>query len=388
VSISPLLQRTYEQPLTLELLAKHVPAVKAGHEANERLRALDPAYKPATEAERHELNELRKTVRAGKKAQEILILSALPLIKNLASKEFYRRKAWSSRISYDDILQEAISGFIRGLLAFKPEETKSSPTNYLGQWIITNIRRKLEVMEHDFFIPYEIVERNRRIVAVRSRLTTELEREPTDQELLVALNDKEQRPGNKWGRSNGDASETPSKRNTDLTQEHLDASRALSTKLYSMQSNEPADAEEEGTYERSALTLSASEPMSVDHIEAESVLNSKRAFFHEVFIMMRVGSKQRDIILRFFGMQPYEEPQNYREIVQNTGLSSRFVKNVVMAFSQYMPQKGGVFHHLILKLDEDTVTDLELDWLIPILGDWPAGVNKPVNPPSVLVTAK
>jgi DNA-directed RNA polymerase specialized sigma subunit len=389
LNTSPLLKRTYAQPLTLELLAEHVPVVKAGAAANDRIAELGESYKPTDTAARQEYNELLKQVRAGKKSQEQLIVSALPLIKNLTSKEFSRRKAWASRVSYEDILQEAIIGFIRGLLSYKPTQTKNSATNYLGQWIVVTIRRRLEVMEHDFFIPYEVVERNRKIVAVRSRLTSELEREPSDEELLDALNDNTQKT-NKWGRaaSDGPSDGSTTKRKADFTHEHLEASKQLTTKLYAMQSNEPADAEEEGMYERSSSTLSAAEPASVSNIEDASVLESKRKFFIGVFTMMKIGSKQRDIILRFFGMQPYEEPQNYREIVAETGLSSRFVKNVVMSFNQYMAQKGGIFHYQILQLDEETVVDLELEWLLPILGEWPTNVNSPVTPPNTLTAAK
>lgn len=389
-NISPLLQRTHAQPLTLELLAEKVPVVKTGYEANQEMLALPSNYQPEDDEERNRILVLKQQVREGKKAQEILIISALPLIKDLASKEFSRRKAWSSRISYEEVLQEAISGFIRGLMSYKPAKTKYSATNYLGQWVVTTIRRKLEVMEHDFFIPYEIVDRNRRIVAVRSRLTTELQREPTTEELLDALNDSSQRMTTKWGKH----TDTPTEEGEDatkkfvFTEEHLELSRQLSTKLYSMQSNEPADNDEENMYERSSSTLSAAEPASVSTIDENSVTVSKREFFMKVFITMKMGSKQKDIILRFFGMTPYSEAQTYREIVAGTGLSSRYVKNVVMSFTQYMPQKGGIFHYELLRMDDDMISDLELEWLIPILGDWPKEQRVPVPPPTVLVTSK
>lgn len=389
-NISPLLQRTNAQPLTLELLAEHVPTVKTGYEANQRLLGMPANYKAENEQEKDEINALKRQIRAGKKSQEILIISALPLIKDLASKEFSRRKAWNSRISYEEILQEAISGFIRGLMSYKPTQTKHSATNYLGQWVITTIRRKLEVMEHDFFIPYEIVERNRRIVAVKSRLTTELQREPTDTEVLEALNDSTQKTPNKWGKNTTDTAATtaPAAKKFVFTKDHLESSRELSAKLYSMQSNEPTGDEEETIYERSSTTLTAADPANVQNVEDQSVVDSKRQFFTNIFIIMKVGSKQKDIILRFFGMYPYTEPQIYREIVTQTGLSSRFVKNVVMSFTQYMPQKGGIFHEQLLKMDEDTIVDLELDWLIPILGEWPVSQKIPTPPPAVLTSAK
>lgn len=388
------MQRTYAQPLTLELLAEKVPAVKLGYEANLQLQKLPAGYKAVSAEEREQINNLHKTARAGSSAQEALILSALPLIKDLASKEYSRRQAWSSRVSYEDLLSEAIAGFIRGLLSYQPAKTKHSATNYLGQWVVTTVRRKLETLEHDFSIPYEVVERNRRIVAVRSRLTAELKQEPTDEELLIALNDKTQKPGNKWGKvADTETPEIPveekpvSKRSAQFTQEHLDLSRELTAKLYTMKSNEPTDADDEGSYERSSTSISATAPKNVTDIETTSITDSKKKFFMEVFLLMRIGSKQKDIILRFFGMEPYNEPQIYREIVKETGLSSRFVKNVVMSFNQYMPQKGGIFHQQLLLLDYETAVDLELEWLLPILGEW---IYKKdiVPPPPILTTAK
>ena len=389
------MQRTYAQPLTLELLAEKVPLVKTGYEAHQRLQEMPAASTAMSSTEREEYQNLQRLVTKGKDAQEALIMSALPLIKDLASKEYSRRQAWASRVSYEELLSEAVAGFIRGLLSYHPAKTKHSATNYLGQWVVTTVRRRLETMEHDFSIPYEVVERNRRIVAVRSRLTAEMKREPTDEELLDALNDKDQKPGNKWGKSvtpETEASEEPakpeSKRNGQFTLEHLEISRELSAKLYAMQSNEPSDSEEEGSYEKYSTPISSQPVRDVADIEDSSIKDSKKTFFMEVFMMMKIGSKQRDIILRFFGMLPYNEPQNYREIVQQTGLSSRYVKNVVMSFNQYMPQKGGIFHYKLLQLDYETTVDLELEWLVPILGEWPLRVPQPVPPPAILTTSK
>lgn len=396
------MKRTYAQPLTLELLAEQVPLVKTGYEAHQRLQEQPAGYKAVSKEEREAQHNLHKLVNKGKDAQESLIMSALPLIKDLASKEYSRRQAWSSRVSYEELLSEAVAGFIRGLLSYHPAKTKHSATNYLGQWVVTTVRRRLETLEHDFSIPYEVVERNRRIVAVRSRLTAEMKREPNDEELLIALNDKAQKPGNKWGKTatpeteivepmetlETDPPKTENKRSAQFTQEHLEISRELAAKLYTMKSNEPSDSEEEGSYEKFSTPISSQPLKDVADIEDSSIKESKKEFFMEVFLMMKIGSKQKDIILRFFGMSPYNESQIYREIVQQTGLSSRYVKNVVMAFNQYMPQKGGIFHYKLLQLDYETTVDLELEWLVPILGEWPLRTNTPVSPPPILTTSK
>lgn len=394
------MKRTYAQPLTLELLAEQVPLVKKGYEAHQQLQEKPAGYKAVSKEEREEQHKLQTLVNKGKDAQESLIMSALPLIKDLASKEYSRRQAWSSRVSYEELLSEAVAGFIRGLLSYHPAKTKHSATNYLGQWVVTTVRRRLETLEHDFSIPYEVVERNRRIVAVRSRLTAEMKKEPTDEELLIALNDKAQKPGNKWGKTANAETEAnevtetvetvkpESKRSAQFTQEHLEISRELTAKLYTMKSNEPSDMEEEGSYEKYSTPISSQPLKDVADIEDSSIKESKKEFFMDVFLMMKIGSKQRDIILRFFGMSPYSEPQIYREIVQQTGLSSRYVKNVVMSFNQYMPQKGGIFHYKLLQLDYETTVDLELEWLVPILGEWPLRTKTPSPPPPVLTTSK
>lgn len=394
------MKRTYAQPLTLELLAEQVPLVKKGYEAHQQLQEQPAGYKAVSKEERVEQHRLQTLVNKGKDAQESLIMSALPLIKDLASKEYSRRQAWSSRVSYEELLSEAVAGFIRGLLSYHPAKTKHSATNYLGQWVVTTVRRRLETLEHDFSIPYEVVERNRRIVAVRSRLTAEMKKEPTDEELLIALNDKAQKPGNKWGKTANAETEandatdptepvkSESKRSAQFTQEHLEISRELTAKLYTMKSNEPSDMEEEGSYEKYSTPISSQPLKDVADIEDSSIKESKKEFFMEVFLMMKIGSKQRDIILRFFGMSPYSEPQIYREIVQQTGLSSRYVKNVVMSFNQYMPQKGGIFHYKLLQLDYETTVDLELEWLVSILGEWPLRTPTPTPPPPVLTTSK
>lgn len=389
------MQRTYSQPLTLELLAEHVPVVKAGYEANQQLQAKPAGYKPMSKEEREEQHTLQTLVRKGQDSQESLIMSALPLIKDLASKEYSRRQAWSSRVSYEELLSEAVTGFIRGLLSYQTAKTKHSATNYLGQWVVTTVRRRLETLEHDFSIPYEVVERNRRIVAVRSRLTADLKREPTDTELLESLNDKTQKPGNKWGKNITTETEDPikpdpteTKRSAIFTQDHLETSKELTAKLYTMKSNEPTDTEEEGSYEKYSTPISSQPTKNVADIEDNSIKESKREFFLDIFLLMKIGSKQKDIILRFFGMTPYTDPQIYKEIVKQTGLSSRYVKNVIMTFNQYMPQKGGIFHYKLLQLDYETAVDLELEWLLPILGDWPIRTKTPIAPPQILTSSK
>jgi hypothetical protein len=402
---SPISNRTNAQPLSLELLREHVPTVRIGQEA---IKSLKDESTPRT---RVETNSLLTQKRRGSRSQEALIISALPLIKNIASREFQRRKAWNSRVSYDDLLQEAIAGFIRGLLSYDETADHNSATNYLGQWITTSIRRKIEALEHDFAIPYEVVERARRIRAVHSRLSSELGRSPDDEELLEALNDPDgsAKNGYRWGGAKGhtvaptalegtkepvasvpeDAKpiveKLPVRKSTEkrFSQAHLLEARALAARSYALQPHDAPTSESDDGFERAStpLTIAANDD---DRVDTQDLSASRNQFFNDAFISMKIGSRQKDIIIRFFGMHPYDEPQTQKEIIANTALPPRFVKSVITTFQTYMPQQGGVFHQLVLALEPDDIESLELTWLIPLLGDWPKNKKQADNPPPVL----
>lgn len=364
------------QQLTLELLRAKIPTVKQGKEAFDRLNS-EEAISPS---EKRKLIILQKQ---GNKAQEELLYAALPLIKSIASKEFQRRRNWSSRVSYDDIMQEAMIGFIRGLQSFKIDATNVSPTNYLGQWITVSIRRKVESMDHDFTIPYEMVERHRRIRAVRARISTILEREPTDEELLEALNAMEQDGAvYKWGKVNKDSNASRSKK---FTQKHIDEYRETLDKTYGLTTYEiQTDDNDDGFYETEATSLFENTAYTTDTVDRTDLASSQYVFFNHIFIEMKIGSKQKDVILRYFGLEPYSQPQLQKEIILNTGLPSKYVKTVLEAFTMYMPLKGGVFHKNVLLLDEEKIHSLELSWIVPILGEWPLNQKEPIAPPEIL----
>jgi DNA-directed RNA polymerase specialized sigma subunit len=378
---SPLLERTNAQPLSMALLREHVPVVQEGHRALIRLREEE-----ATLENKERRTLLQAKVR-GQRSQETLVISALPLIKSIAKREMTRRQSgWNSKISYDDILQEAIAGFLRGLLSFKNMSDNTSPTNYLGQWITSSIRRKVEVMEHDFAIPYEVVERSRRIKAVRSRLTSELGREPNQDELLQGLNASEQyQTGYKWGRTTDESGQQVAKSGAkNFSERQLDEAKDVDAVAYQIGTYDTHASDDEEGYERVSNPLTISPDISHAHIDERDLSRSQLDFFEQAFVAMRIGSKQKDVLLRTYGLNPYLYAQSQKEVVAETGYPARFVKEVLFKFSVYMRQPGGVFHRLILDLDADLIEDLELSWLLPLIGDWPKNQRTPAGPPDIL----
>jgi DNA-directed RNA polymerase sigma subunit (sigma70/sigma32) len=180
--ISPILRTLDNTRLTVELLQESIPIMRAGEAAQETL----DASKNLNDAKRR---ALRKAVRDGEKAKEQLFNSALPLIKAIAKKEYNRRQQWGSQILMDDLIQDATIGFFKGLRIFDVSEIKKSATNYLGQWMLSEMRRAAEGMDNDLQVGHDAGERYRRIRAIRSRLAGELGREPTDQEIVTASKD-------------------------------------------------------------------------------------------------------------------------------------------------------------------------------------------------------
>lgn len=384
VVTSSIMERTNNEPLTLKLLRDNVPAVKQGQTAMAALKA-DALNPTLTRAEKTVL--LQEKTR-GTKAQNILVMSALPLIKNVASKEMQRRTAWGSRVSYEDILQEGIAGFIRGLLSFNVDAEIKSPTNYLGQWIMTSIRRQVEAMDHDFNIPHETIERHRKMKAVYSRLAGELRRDPTDNELLDALNsEKYDADTSKWGKVT--KSTEPRKRKI-YTQKHLDEMREISSKTYPLMSTSPTDADTEAEFELSGTTLT-SETTNLEEVDRENLSSSQYDFFQTAFVKMRVGSTQKDVISRTFGLSPYPTPQTARDISMNTGLTQKYVKSLIQSFQQYMTMKGGMFHYLVDQIAKDDPAasdDLEFGWIINIVGEYPSNQRHPLPAPDILTRNK
>jgi len=192
--VSPLLQKVDSTRLTVELLRELVPVVQEGQSAADKLSDAS-SNNEATKSSTH--RELHKKVRDGERAKEALFNAALPLIRTIAQKEYRRRQQWGSQIPMDDLMQDAIIGFFKGLRIFDTSAINKSATNYLGQWMLSEMRRAAEAMDHDLQVGHDAGERYRRIRAIRSRLASELGREPTDEEIVEASKKPEYvvRPG-------------------------------------------------------------------------------------------------------------------------------------------------------------------------------------------------
>lgn len=354
-TISPLLSRikTQTDTLSLDALARYIPVAKRGKEAQAELNE-----NPQLPAETR--RKLFREVSAGKDATENLVLLALPLVKTIAHREYNRRQSWNTRVSFDDMIQEGIGGFLRGIESYNIEGNQSSATNYLGQWILSDIRRHVESLEHDFSIPHETIERHRKIRAIRSHLFNKLNRYPTDQEILDHANNGEWQSNTKMGRVVKD----PNAVGRQLTLKNLEEEREFASSTGALESLVASNDEENEYYERNSIPLSGEpEALSTDEIENRSASAALTALFEVVFERMGLGKMQEDIIRQKFGMKPYDSEQSLQDIAQKTRLTKYRINQVLTAFSQEMASPGSIFHQVVITIPLEELDSMGLGWI-------------------------
>ena len=382
---SPLMARLGTQRLTVDMLAAEIPRLRAASEAEEALAAGIRGSRKQRDAQ--------EAIAEGERAKERLFGAALPLIRTVASREWRRRQQWGSQVTLEDLTQEAIVGFFKGLSGFKPEAVRRSATNYLGQWMLVEMRRSAEVMDHDLQVGHDAGERYRRVRALRSRLTTELGREPTDQEISDASRNPEYvtRPG-MVGRA-PQAGESPHV-GKGLTPEQVAEEKATRSRLgHSARFvTSTKDSSEVGIIDADRVEVSSSsglaDTLSQDPADLAVEADTSRVIatiVAQVIERMKMPGQQREIISRRFGLAPYEEEASAREISRVMGVHRERVTRILAAFTQEMTRRGGTFHEIVGTIPEDDLLALGLGWVSETLGPWDKKYANTGQIPGILV---
>lgn len=385
--VSPVMERVTAQRLTVEFLSELIPLIRDGDAAAEQLAAgtiTDPAA----------LRELRRAARDGGRAKERVFYAALPLIRTVAMREFRRRQQWQSRVSLDDLTQDAIIGFFKGLSRFKVEAIRKSATNYLGQWMLVEMRRSAEQMDHDLSVGHDAGERFRRVRALRSRLIQDLGREPTDEEIAEASRDPNYvtRPG-MVGRAPADGDKAAAGKG--LTVAQVAEERAMRDRVGTAERiGSSADTDEDsrtplGVLDVERMTQAEtghlnelSDPsLLIDEVTGEQVIV---LLVGQVIERMRLPEQQSEIISRRYGLAPFQEESSAREIARVMGIHRERVSRVLAAFAEEMTKRGGVFHQLVARISDDELQDLGLGWVTSTLGAWDPAFDATVSVPRVL----
>lgn len=145
--------------------------------------ALLRTYKQGREAaQRIEEGEssvaLRRQVRLGDQARDELLAGNMRLIRQLAQK-------FAATAELEDLVQEGILGFLRGLEGFDLDRGLRLST-YAVRWTFAAVQRAAFNTSRDVRVPIHQWERRRKVITTTAHLEGELGREPTADELAEA----------------------------------------------------------------------------------------------------------------------------------------------------------------------------------------------------------
>lgn len=369
------------EKITLEGLAIHVPKIHLATEAEEVLKS-NPELPFA------ERRKLDRMIYEGAESKEYLILLAIPLIKTLAIVEHRRREAWGTRVTVEDLVSEGIVGFLKGLNKYNPDGNHKSATNYLGQWIISAMKRNVEELDHDFSVPYETIERWRKIRAIRSRLSNELGRDPSDQEIVDEANNPQIYGDQMLGRVEKREATSASAARRKLQVRHIEEERENASRTGVFLGEEYGQGTDEDSAGSTIDTSGAydvtkdeygSREATIEGVERKSAEEALQEVIRKTLDRMRIASTQADIIRRKYGLEPYDEPQKLKDISTETSVPKHKVTKIVEEFSKALTTPHSEFHEIVASMSHDERESVNLSYVVRTLGTFDITQRTPMK---------
>ena len=151
--------------------------VQQGLMADEILKAVKEGKKEMSE---EEVEKLKNVVLEGKDARDTLIESNLRLVVSIAKKYTGRG------MQFQDLIQEGNMGLMKAVNKFDPTKGFKFST-YATWWIRQAITRAIADQARTIRIPVHMVETINKLVRIQRKLTQELRREPTPEEIAAEM---------------------------------------------------------------------------------------------------------------------------------------------------------------------------------------------------------
>lgn len=139
-----------------------------------------------TSEEEYELSQL---VHHGTKEEADLAVKELTE-RNLGLVLYFAKKYWYPKVDMDDLIQEGVIGLMRAAKKYDPEGYSTKFSTYASYWIKQAMTRQGAEMSNTIRIPAHLVTKRNKINKVLPNLRSELEREPTYEEIVEASDNK------------------------------------------------------------------------------------------------------------------------------------------------------------------------------------------------------
>ena len=127
-----------------------------------------------------EVEKCKETIETGYQARDILIESNLRLVVSIAKRYLGRG------MQFQDLIQEGNMGLMKAVNKFDPQKGFKFST-YATWWIKQAITRAIADQARTIRVPVHMVETINKLVRTQRKLTQELHREPTSEELAAEL---------------------------------------------------------------------------------------------------------------------------------------------------------------------------------------------------------
>jgi len=151
--------------------------VQQGLLAQEELKKAEKGKKELSEEDKKKYEQY---VQEGYEAREILIESNLRLVVSIAKRYLGRG------MQFQDLIQEGNMGLMKAVNKFDPTKGFKFST-YATWWIRQAITRAIADQARTIRIPVHMVETINKLVRVQRKLTQELRREPTPEEIAAEM---------------------------------------------------------------------------------------------------------------------------------------------------------------------------------------------------------
>ncbi|CAM6102440.1 unnamed protein product [Calypogeia fissa] len=171
-----------EEESELAILMKPMKAFRTVRKAWIEEMGRDPTDEEWAAAAQMDVHTLRRHLHLGKAARNKLIQHNLRLVLSQANK-YYRE---NSCLSLFDLCQEGVSGLLRGVDKFDPQRGHRFST-YAVYWVRNSILRAQTRSGSSVRSPYNVAMHKLNIKRARLDLLVELERAPTDDEVMERL---------------------------------------------------------------------------------------------------------------------------------------------------------------------------------------------------------